>query len=101
MTRPSTRCAVMVSSVTVMCWIRDSTLTAVLIPCLDDDRFVLQNQVPNLVEFARTEPMIPRERRRRQPELAMLPIAPNVDVHGLVAIETIEKEPVRSGNPRN
>ena len=63
-------------------------------PCLDNDLLVLQNQVPNLVEFTSAEPMIPREFDGCQPELAVLPIASNVDVHGLVAVEAIEKEPV-------
>jgi hypothetical protein len=70
----------------------------VLIPCLDDDLFVLQNQAPNLVEFTRAEPMIPREFDRSQPQLAVLAITPNMDVNGFVAVETIEKKPVR---PRN
>jgi hypothetical protein len=45
--------------------------------------------------------MIPCELDRRQPELAVLPITPNVDVHGLVAVETVEKEPVGSRNARD
>ena len=91
-----------VSLVTSTRSIRDSTLTAVLIPCLNDDVFVLQNHVPNLVEFTRAEPMIPRELDWRQPKLAVPPIAP--DVNGFVAVETVEKEPVRprnTGDPRH
>jgi hypothetical protein len=68
---------------------------AVLIPCLNDDLFVFQNHVPNLVEFTRAEPMIPRKVDRCQPKLAVLLIAPNVNVSGFVAVETIKEEPVR------
>jgi len=70
----------------------------VLIPCLSDDLFVRDNQAPNIVGFPSAEPMIPRERHRCQPELAMLAVAANVNVNGFVAIETIEEKPVRSRN---
>src|SRR3989304_1133117 len=75
-TRPSTRWAVIVSSVTSTRAIRDSTLTAVLIPCLDDRRFVLNDQAANLIQFSRAEPIIPRELDRCQPEFGVLAVAP-------------------------
>src|SRR5262245_58382498 len=98
MTRPSTSRAVIVSSVTSTCSIRDSTLTAVFIPGLDDDCLVRDDQPTNVVEFPSAESMIPRERDWRQPEFAVLTVTPNVHVHRLVAIETIEEEPVRSSD---
>ena len=91
----------MVSSVTTTWPIRFSTLIAVLIPGLDDGRFVFDNQLPNLVEFTRAEAVIPCQFNRSQPELAVLPIATNVDVHWLVAVESVEEEPVRPRNARN
>lgn len=85
MTRPSTRWAVIVSSVTSTRSIRDSTLTTVLVPCLDNRQFVLHNETTDLVEFSWAEPMIPREFDGRQPELRVLPFSVNVDVDGLDA----------------
>jgi hypothetical protein len=43
--------------------------------------------------------MVPRERDGREPKLGVLPIAPHMDVHGLVAIETVEEEPYGPGMP--
>ena len=100
-TRPSTRWAVIVSSLTSTWSIRDSTLTAVFIPGLYNQRFVHHNETTNLVEFSWTESMIPRQFDRRQPEFGVLPIAADMDVHGLVAIKTVEEEPVRPRNAGN
>jgi len=71
----------------------------VLIPCLDDDRFVLQNYLPNLVEFTRAEPIIPREFDGHQPELAVLSIAPNVDGRcpGVPALRRAKKKNALTG----
>ena len=101
MTRPSTRCAVIVSSVTTMCPMRLSTLTAVLMPSPNDRGFVPSNQMANLVEFTRAEALIPCQRDRRQPELALLSISPNMDVYWFVAVETVEEEPIRPWNADN
>lgn len=65
-------------------------------PCLNNARFVLHNETTELVELSWAEPMIPREVDWRQPELGVPSFSANVDVLGLVAVETIEKEPVRS-----
>jgi hypothetical protein len=51
MMRPSTKYAVMTSSVTSTRLTLDSTLTAVLMPSLNDDLFVFQNQDPKVVQF--------------------------------------------------
>src|SRR3990172_834802 len=93
-TRPSINLAVIVSSVTSTCAIRCSTLTAVLMPRLDNGRVVFNNKMTDLVEFSRTESMIPRQGHGRQPELRVLPVPTNVDVHRFVAVETIEIEPI-------
>jgi len=104
MTRPSTKCAVIVSSLTSMRAIRDSTLTAVLMPCLDDRRFVLNDEPTDVIQLAWAKPMVPRQCHGRQPEFGVLSVPTHVDVHGLVAIETVEEKPIRtrnSGNPRH
>ena len=84
----------MVSSVTSTCAIRLSTLTAVLMPSLDNGRFIFNDETTDLVEFSGTEPMIPRQCYGRQPELRVLPGPTNVDVHRFGALKTVEKEPV-------
>ena len=70
-------------------------------PCLNNRLFVLDNETTNLVELSWAETMIPCEFDRRQPELGLPPIASHVDVHGLVAVETMEEEPLRPWNPRD
>jgi hypothetical protein len=70
-------------------------------PCLDYRLFLLDDQAPNVIQFAWAEPMIPSKRHRRQPELGLLPVAPDVDVHRFGAIETVEEEPVRPRNSRD
>jgi hypothetical protein len=67
-------------------------------PCLDNGRFVLHNETTDLVELSWAEPMIPRKFDGRQPELGVLSISPKMNMHGLVAIEAIEKEPIRPWN---
>ncbi len=54
-------------------------------PCLGNKCFVFHNETTDLIELSWTEPMIPRELDGRQPELGVLSISTNVDVHGLVA----------------
>src|SRR2546430_13025384 len=62
MTRPSIRCAVIISSVTSMLAIRGSTLTAVLMPYLGDPLFMIDDQTTNLIQFPRAETMVPESR---------------------------------------
>jgi hypothetical protein len=89
---------VIASSVTSTRSIRDSTLTAVLIPSLDNLRLVLNDQAPNLVELTGAETMVPRNGHRRHPKLRMLAVAPNMHVDWLIAVKTVEKEPVWTRN---
>jgi Transposase len=65
---------------------------------LNSGRFVLDDETTDLVEFSWAEPMIPRQFDRRQPELGMLTVPANVNVQGLMAVETVEEEPVRPWN---
>jgi hypothetical protein len=67
-------------------------------PCLTNGRFVLDNQTTDFVELWWAEPMIRRQLDRRQPELGVLSVSANVDVQRLVAVETVEEEPVRPWN---
>jgi hypothetical protein len=66
----------------------------VFIPCLDDGFLVIHDETTDLVELSWAESMIPRKFGRHQPELGVVSISPNVDVDGLVAVETVEKQPV-------
>jgi hypothetical protein len=73
-------------------------------PCLDNRRLVKDGEPTDLIQFARTESMIPCQGHGRQPKLGVLPIAPDVGVHRLMAVETIEEERIRPwniGNPRH
>src|SRR5262245_19002612 len=56
----------------------DSTLTAVLMPFLDNHRLVFNDEPTDVIEFARTKPMVPRQRHWRQPEFCVLPVPPHV-----------------------
>jgi hypothetical protein len=67
-------------------------------PCLNNGPFVIDNEMTDLVELSGGEPMIPRKFDWHQPELGVVPISSNMNVNGLVAVETAEKQPVR---PRN
>ena len=78
--------------------IRDSTLTALLMPCLDDRRFVLNDEPTDVIQLTWAEPMVPRQCHRRQPELGVL-VPTYVDVHGLGAIETVEENQYGPGIP--
>ncbi len=70
-------------------------------PCLYDLRLVFQDESTNLVQLAGAETMIPRQIDGCQPEFGLLVFASNVDMNGLVAIETEEEEPVRPRNAWN
>jgi hypothetical protein len=70
-------------------------------PGLDYGRFVIYDNTADLSELTWTELMIPRELDGRQPELGVLSIPSNVNVHGLVAVEAVEKEPERPWNTRD
>jgi hypothetical protein len=70
-------------------------------PCLDDRRFVLNDEPTDIIQLAWTEPMVPRQCDWRQPKLGVLPVPAYVDVHGLVAVETVEEELVWTRNPGN
>lgn len=97
--RPSESTATIASSVTFSVTIRGSS--TVLMPNLYDLREAIHYQFPNLIEFLRTEAIIPRERYRFKPKLARAAIALNMHMHGLVAIEAIKEQPVRSRDIRN
>jgi hypothetical protein len=64
----------------------------VFIPCLDDGFSVIHNETTDLVEFSWAESMIPRKFDRHQPELG---VRAERGREWLVAIETVEKQPVR------
>jgi hypothetical protein len=72
-----------------------------LIPGSNDCRLVLDDDSADFIQLSRAEPMIPRQADRRQPELRVLTIAADVHVHRFIAVEAVEKEPVRAGDVRN
>src|SRR2546428_13757419 len=72
MTRPSTSCAMISSSVTRTSWMRVSLLAVVFMPCLQDGGSALQDKSPDHVELAGAEALIAREAERLKPELQVL-----------------------------
>jgi hypothetical protein len=58
-TRPSAKCAVMVLVDTTTRLILASVTTAVLMPSLDDARFILADYAPNIVQFSFLETSVP------------------------------------------
>jgi hypothetical protein len=67
-------------------------------PRLLDTLKMLFHGMPDLVQFPCRETVIHGKRQRFDPELAGIALTLNVHVHGLVAIETEEEQPVRSWN---
>ena len=53
---------------------------------------------PNTVQLVVGEPVIAGEHHRLQPELADHALAANVDMFRLETVETVEEEPVWTGN---
>jgi hypothetical protein len=70
-------------------------------PSPNDCLLVLDDQATDVVQLSRTEAMIPRQGDRRQPEFGLLTVASHVNVHRLVAVETVEEEPVRTRETGN
>jgi hypothetical protein len=76
----------------------------VLIPSLSDDGHVINDYPANLVQLARSETAVPGQNHWIEPELTLASLSPNVHMHRLGAVETVEEEPVRSvnsGDPRH
>lgn len=61
---------------------------------------MLKDNAANRVDLPAIEAMVTGERQGIEPELARCPIAPNVNVHRLVAVQAEEKQPVWARNPR-
>src|SRR5688572_18196432 len=103
-TRPSPRCAVIASSVTSTRSILAPPLAAVLIPRLQYPGPMVFNIRPDDVQLPARESVIQGQRDRLEPELAHHPLAADVHVPRLPAVEAVEKEPIRardSGNARH
>jgi hypothetical protein len=60
-------------------------------PCLGDERLVLDDYPSNLVEFARPEAAVPGQNQWPEPELRLASIAPDVHVDRLGTIETANR----------
>jgi hypothetical protein len=67
-------------------------------PRLNDGRLVIYDYPPNVVEFSGRKPSIPSKRHRLEPELGLRILAPDMHMDRLATVETVEEEPVRSGN---
>jgi hypothetical protein len=86
------------SFVTLACFTRASTLTAVLNPSLLNlAQFSFYDRT-NLIQFARAEAVIRRKLHGFQPKLARHSFTASMNMSRLVAVEAIKIEPVWSGN---
>jgi hypothetical protein len=52
----------------------------------------------NQIQFSRRKTIVAGKREWQQPILAYHSLALNVDVLRLIAVETVEEEPIRAGN---
>src|SRR4030095_7325489 len=93
-TRPSARWAVIASLVISTRLIRASLLAAVLIPRLPYPGEMLFNIRPNDVQLARRESVVAGKRDRLEPKLAHGALPADVHVLRLMAVETVEEEPI-------
>src|SRR5262245_25278471 len=75
--------------------------TAVLIPCVADEGFIVDYYPPNLADLTRSETAVPFQANGTKPELGFVPISSHVHVLGLGTVKAVEEEPVRSRNPAN
>src|SRR3990172_5269017 len=74
-TRPSTRCAMISSSVTRTSWIRGSLLAAVFMPRLQNGGAMRLEDAPDHVQLTSVEPVTPCKLERFKPEFAGLVLA--------------------------
>src|SRR5947208_16792660 len=95
---PSTKSKVMRSSVTETAFTRGSTLTTVLIPCLNNSFQVGLDQSSDRHQLLSRESLVRGEVHRLQPELADHPLSLCVDVLRLVAVEAVEIDAIRPGD---
>jgi len=63
-------------------------------PRLDDSGFIVDDYSPYRIELARSKPVVPRKRDGIKPKLCVLSIPTNVNVRRLIAVKTVEEEPV-------
>ena len=70
MTRPSTRCAIISSSVSRTSWMRGSLLAAVFMPCLQNPAALRSDDSANRVQFVGAEAVTSGQLDRFEPELA-------------------------------
>jgi hypothetical protein len=62
-------------------------------PRFNDDLIISRDQPPNDVQLPRSKAMIRGKLYRLQPEFAVSPLAPYMDVNRFVAIEAVEEKP--------
>lgn len=70
-----------------------------LLPCLNDLGEMIQDQLPNAIEFVAPETSVVLERDRLKPELTGLSVSFHMDMAGLAAIEAVEEESVWPWDP--
>src|SRR5579872_403784 len=80
---------------------RASTLAAMLMPSLQKPFHIACYPGTDLIQFSHRKTIVAGQRQRREPVFAHIAFALNVYVLGLVAVEAVKEEPVRSGDVLN
>src|SRR5256885_1251709 len=95
MTRRSTRCAIISSSVSRTSWMRGSLLAAVFMPYLQNLAALRSDDSANRVQFVGAEAVTSGQLDRFEPELAGTALSLHVYVRRFIAVEAREEEPIR------
>jgi hypothetical protein len=100
-TRPSTSCAMISSSVTRISSMRGSLLTTVFMPCLQNESAICLNHAPNDGQLSGAKSMTASQPKRLKPELASLALTLDVYMGRLAAVETCKEEPIWTRDTRD
>jgi hypothetical protein len=68
-----------------------------LMPSLYYTNKILLDQVSDLIQVPRRKPVVDGHDQRFKPELTQTIVPLHMRVLGLVAVETVEEQPIRSG----
>ena len=96
--RLSANCATMASSVTSSVTIRGSLLAAMFIPGLPNMVQIVEDHLPDAIQFLCRETVIVRQDNRLEPEFAYGPVAAYMDVARFITVEAVNEEPIRARN---
>src|SRR6266446_7868820 len=91
----------MASSVTSSVTMRGSLLAAMFIPSLPNTVHIVDDDLPDAVQFLCREAVVVRQDNGFEPEFADGPVPAHMDVPRFVTVEAVEEEPIRARNTRD